>query len=179
VLIRGQRCKSAGKAAKYNATKELAMPYFSFLTRSLMLSLATAASVAYAQQNASPAPQTSDAQCILAGRLSSEGRWAPVASGVTLLDASGQRIRSAGQPALSSVKAVRLSEPALLAKCNGNQPMADGDAREGSKSPAPAVMAGNAPINVQASATIPGRAGGQWVELRLDTPPERVILLTR
>jgi hypothetical protein len=166
--------------------KELAMITFIDAARCLLLSLALAVSALHAQQSpnspgavSAAAPQAGDAQCILAGRLNSEGRWAPAASGVMLLDASGQRIRSAGKPALDSVKAVRLAEPALLAKCNGNQPLADGDASAGSKSPAPAVTAGNAPISVQALATVPGRAGAQWVELRLDTPPERVILLTR
>jgi hypothetical protein len=155
-------------------------------SRCLLLSLTLAVPAAHAQQSpnapaaaSAAAPQAGDAQCILAGRLNSEGRWAPAASGVTLLDASGQRIRSAGKPALESVKAVRLAEPAMLAKCNGNQPLADGDASTGSKSPAPAVTAGNAALSVQATALAPGRAGGQWVELRLDVPPERVILLTR
>jgi hypothetical protein len=166
--------------------KEFVMHNFSLASRYLVLSLAVAAGAAHAQQSPSSpstasaaAPQAGDAQCILAGRLNSEGRWAPQASGVTLLDASGQRIRSIGKPALDAVKAVRVNEPALLAKCNGNQPLADGDAGTGNKSPSPAVTAGSAPINVKALATIAGRAGGQWVELRVDAPPERVSLLVR
>jgi hypothetical protein len=151
--------------------------------RCTLLCFALAATAAHAQQNPS-APNASmleagDAPCILAGRLNHEGRWAPAASGVTLLDASGQRIRSTGKPALNAVKAVRLTAPALLAKCNGNQPIADGDTIAGSKSPAPALSAGSAAISVQAAMLTPGRTGGQWVELRLDAPPERITLLTR
>ncbi len=128
---------------------------------------------------AAPSLQASEAQCILAGRLNPEGRWAPAASGVQLLDAAGQRISSAGQPKLEAIKAVRIAEPALLAQCNAGQAMADGDAIKSSKSPVPALAAGNAPVPVQATAMLPGRAGGQWVELRLDVPAERVVMLTR
>lgn len=126
-----------------------------------------------------PALQANEAQCILAGRLNQEGRWAPAASGVQLLDAAGQRISSTGQPKLDAIKAVRIAEPALLAQCSAGQAMADGDANKSSKSPVPALAAGNAPVPVQATATLPGRAGGQWVELRLDVPVERVVMLTR
>jgi hypothetical protein len=166
--------------------KELAMITFSHAFRFGLLWLSWAASAASAQQSPSApgapvasAPQTVDASCILAGRLNQEGRWAPAANGVMLLDAAGQRIRGSGQAALASVKAVRLTEPALLAQCNGNQAFADGDASKGSKSPAPVVTAGNVALKVQATALAPGRSGGQWVELRLDVPPERVIMLTR
>lgn len=163
---------------------------FSFVCRPLSLCMALAIPALQAQQSpASPAApnvavsETGEAQCILAGRLNSQGRWAPAASGVQLLDAAGkrvpQRVGNAAQPALSGVKAVRLAEPALLSKCNAGQAMGDGDASTGSKSPAPAVTAGKAPIQVQAMVTLPGRAGGQWVELRVSVPSERVVMLMR
>lgn len=153
--------------------------------RFLILSLSLAAPALLAQQtpvslqSAAAKPLAVDASCILAGRLSSEGHWAPAARGVLLLGAQGQLIRTANQQTLANVKSVRLSEPALLAKCNGNQALPDGDASIGSKSPAPALEAGMQPISVQALAYVPLRVGGQWVELRLDVPPERVIMLTR
>lgn len=156
------------------------------VARQGLLFAAFAASALQAQTNPTAAdrpsgvaPQAGEAHCILAGRLNSEGRWAPAASGVQLLNASGQRVLGAELSVLAGVKAVRLAEPALLSKCNSGQAMADGDASAGGKSPAPAVNAGNKPIQVQAMSTLPGRAGGQWVELRLSVPAERVLMITR
>ncbi len=153
--------------------------------RFLILSLSFAAPALLAQQapvslpSAAAQPLTAEASCILAGRLNSEGQWAPAGRGVQLLGAEGQRIRAANPQTLANVKSVRLSQPVWLAKCNGSQALPDGDASTGSKSPAPALKAGAKPISVQALAYAPLRAGGQWVELRLDVPPERVIMLTR
>jgi hypothetical protein len=117
--------------------------------------------------------------CILAGRINQDGRWAPLSMGVTLLNSRGRVIREADTKALSGVKAVRLSAPALLARCHGNQPLPDGDAGLGAKSPAPAVAAGPLPLAVTAFALMPGRSSGQWVELRIDLPQDRVVLLER
>lgn len=157
-----------------------------FPFRALLLCLALGAPTLQAQQSpnspavpSAAAPQAGQAQCILAGRVSSEGRWAPQASGMQLLDVAGKPVTGAAPSSLSTIKAVRLAETALLASCNAGQVMADGDASQGSKSPAPAVTAGNIPVQVQAMAMLPGRAGGQWVELRLNVPAERVVMLTR
>lgn len=117
--------------------------------------------------------------CILAGRINQDGRWAPMSAGVTLLNSSGRVIREAHATALSEVKTVRLSAPALLARCHGNQPLPDGDASRGAKSPAPAVAAGPQPLPVTAVALMPGRSSGQWVELRIELPHDRVVLLDR
>ena len=124
------------------------------------------------------AAQASEAQCLLAGRVNSDGRWAPQASGMQLLDASGKPLTGATQSQLAAVEAVRLTQPALLAKCDAGQAMADGGAGTG-KTPVPALSAGNAPIEVQALATLSGRTGGQWIELRVSVPAERVVMLTR
>lgn len=145
----------------------------SFVTRQASLSLALCAVFV------GPAALASEAQCIVAGRLNPEGRWAPASKGVQFLDAAGQRLSSAGQISLSAIKAVRVAEPMLLSSCNAGQAMADGDATKGSKGPASALTAGTASLQVQAANTLPGRAGGQWVELRLDVPVERVVMLSR
>ncbi len=148
----------------------------SFVTRQASLSLALCAVFV------GPAALAREAQCIVAGRLNPEGRWAPASKGVQFLDAAGQRLSSAGQISLSAIKAVRVAEPMFLSSCNAGQAMADGDATKGSKSsksPAPALTAGTASLQVQAANTLPGRAGGQWVELRLDVPVERVVMLSR
>jgi len=128
-----------------------------------------------AAQNAA----NSSAQCILAGRLDADQRWAPQVRGVELLDAAGKRVSAASKEILSTVKAVRLSQPALLSNCNVNQALPEGDASSGQKSPAPAVSAGNAPIPVQAVAYPPLRVGGSLVELQVQAPVDRVIALTR
>jgi hypothetical protein len=117
--------------------------------------------------------------CIFAGRLNTEGRWAPLASGLTLLDANGKPLAQQGKAALDNAKAVRINKNALLAQCNGNQALPSGDASQGSKSPAPALSAGSAAIPILATAYAPVSAGGQWVELKLDVPPQRVVMLTR
>ncbi len=159
---------------------------FASSARQLLIGFALAAPALQAQQTpAAPATpsaaaaQTPQPQCILAGRLNPEGRWAPQASGMQLLDAAGKPVSGAAQNTLASVKAVLLAEPALLSACNAGQAMASGDTSSGSKSPTPALTAGNVPIEVLAMATLPGRAGGQWVELRVSVPAERILMLTR
>ena len=128
---------------------------------------------------ATSAVQASEAQCVLAGRINSEGRWAPQASGMQLLDASGKSVAGAAQGQLASIKAVRLSQSALLSTCNAGQAIADGGASTGSKSPVPSITAGKGLIEVQAVATLPGRTSGQWIELRVNVPAERVVMLSR
>lgn len=147
---------------------------FPLTFRPVLLFVAIAALAALS----TPALQASESQCILAGRINNQGRWAPQAKGMQLLDAAGKPVSGAAQSTLSNVKAVRLSAPALLSQCNAGQAVAEG-AASGGKSPVPALKAGNAPIEVQAMATLPGRAGGQWVELRVSVPAERVVMLTR
>lgn len=132
--------------------------------------------------NTSPpaaAPALADKSCILAGRLNADNQWAPLARGVTLLDAQGERVSAASKKALDTVKAVRLSEPALVSQCNGNQPLVSGDNTTGSKTPVPSVKPGLVAINIEAIYYPPVRAGGQWVELQLMLPVDRVVTATR
>ncbi len=161
------------------------MHVFPSSARPLLLCLALAVPALQAQQSPTSqgapganAPQASQAQCILAGRLNSEGRWAPQASGMQLLDVSGKPVGGAAQGSLAAVKAVRVTKPALLSKCNAGQAMAEGGASTG-KTSVPALSAGNAPIEVQAMAALSSRAGGQWIELRVNVPAERVVMVTR
>jgi hypothetical protein len=151
---------------------------FSFSLLSHSSSWAGVLSAAFVVMAATPA-QASEAQCILAGRLNQDGQWAPAANGVQLLDGAGQRIRSSGQAKLDVIKAVRLDSAALLSSCNEGLAMSDGNAMAGAKSQVPAISAGNEPIQVQAMSRLQGRAGSQWVELRLNVPAQRVVMLTR
>lgn len=140
----------------------------------LGMALATAGSMATAQ-TAAP-----DAQCILAGRVDGSQRWAPQARGVELLDAQGKRIRSADKAALANVKQARITSPALLSTCNGDQALTKGgDLPNTKKTSSPAVSAGATPVSVEAVSFPPLRVGGTLVELRLNPAPERIVSLTR
>jgi hypothetical protein len=134
-------------------------------------------------QNAAPVASTTvgvELQCILAGRVDGDQRWAPQARGVELLDAQGKRVTSADKAALASVKQARISSPVLLSACNGDQALAKGDdLPNAKKTRLPAVSAGPAPVNVEAVSFPPLRVGGTLVELRLSPTPDRIVSLSR
>ena len=118
-------------------------------------------------------------QCILAGRLNSNNQWAPLFPGVILLNDQGQPVSGSSKKTLATVKAVRLTESALLSQCNGNQPLAG---REGSsvvKAPTPAVKPDPTALKVEMIYYPPLRAAGQLVELQLALPADRVVALVR
>jgi hypothetical protein len=136
-----------------------------------------------AQPNSSgtgaPTQASDTGQCILAGRINSDGNWAPLAQGLQLMDAAGQMTSGTATVALDAIKEVRISKPALLARCQNKEPMANGDPSSGRKSAAPAVKAGSQALPVLAASVLPSRSGGQWVELRLSVPGERIVQVTR
>ena len=133
--------------------------------------LAAAAAVA------APAFAQSDAQCILAGRLS-DGRWAPRLAGVQLLGAGGQAITGSSRQALAGVRQARLSQPALLSRCSGDQPLASGDNEPPmAKTEVPALSRGT--VDVEGVAYPKLRTGGELVELRVRAAAERVVMVTR
>jgi hypothetical protein len=96
-------------------------------TAALSLALAFYSTCGLASAQTTPAASApADAQCILAGRLDSNARWAPQARGIELLDAAGKRVSGSDKAALGTVTQVRVTSPALLSKCNGSQPLAQG-----------------------------------------------------
>lgn len=134
-------------------------------------------SVVLAALVAAPAFAQSDAQCILAGRVS-EGHWAPRFAGVQLLAANGQVLTAANRQALAGVRQARLAQPALLSACNGDQPLASADHEPAfTKADVPALSAGI--VDVEAVAFPKLRTGGELVELRVKAAPERVVMLMR
>ena len=118
-----------------------------------------------------------DGSCILAGRLSDEGKWAPRMAGVQLLGQDGKAVNSSDKTSLGNVKQVKLSSPALLAKCDGAAQLAEGPDAPGAKGKVPALTAGT--FNVEAVNFPKMRRGGELVELKVGAPADRVTMLTR
>jgi hypothetical protein len=148
-----------------------------------LLRVALACGLALAGVTSSLA-QEADNSCIVAGRLSDEGRWAPRMEGVELLGQDGRPIASADKQALSGVRQVRLSAPALLSRCDGNYQLALGPEVPGGKpdAKAPVAKIGPGVLQVEAVSYPKLRRGGELVELRLTVPPgpaQRVTVLTR
>ena len=139
----------------------------------------TPAAPAISLPPAGSASTLADKPCILAGRLNADNRWAPLARGVTLLNAQGERVSDSSKKALDTVSSVRLNEPALLSQCNGSQPLVSGESTTGNKTPAPAIKPGPIALEVEAIYYPPVRAGGQWVELQLVLPADRVVTAAR
>ncbi len=127
---------------------------------------------------AAPAFAQSDAQCILAGRLDDQGRWAPRFAGVQLLGAHGQAVNGASKQLVSAVSQVRLAQPALLSRCNGDQPLASADGEpRGQKTQVSALARGV--VDVEGVSYPKLRTGGELVELRVRVPAERVVMISR
>ncbi len=117
-------------------------------------------------------------QCILAGRLNSDGQWAPRLAGVALLGGQGQAITRGTPEALAQVKQVRVSRDAALSACNDRQAIAKGGDTPGAKAPVPAVKAGKTALDVTGVNTLPlEKAGGSWVELKLAAVPQERLTL--
>ena len=136
-----------------------------------VLLLAAAAAVA------APAFAQSDAQCIVAGRLS-DGLWAPKFTGVQLFGAQGQPIATPSRQALGAVRRATLDQPTLLSRCDGNNPLAIADNEPPfRKGEVPAIAAGE--VEVEGVSFPRLRTGGELVELRVRVPPERVVMVTR
>lgn len=124
-----------------------------------------------------PAFAQPEAQCILAGRLS-DGQWAPRFEAVQLRGADGRVVARPAKEALARVTQAELARPALLSRCNGDQPLASADQEPPSaKTEVPALSRGR--VQVEAVAFPKLRTGGELVELRVRVPAERVVMVTR
>ncbi len=122
--------------------------------------------------------QADSAQCIVAGRLSADGGWAPRLNGVQLLTQDGKPVRSADRAALATVRQARLAQPSLLSRCDGDNELSRNDAEPAeAKRPAPALSAGLVEVE---SVSFPRlRTGGTLVELKVRHAPERVVMVSR
>ena len=126
------------------------------------------------------AGQVSDGTCILAGRITADQRWAPRLPGVQLLAQDGKAVNGSDKQALAGIRQVRLTQAALLSRCDGNRDLARADDEPaGTKSPVPAASAGPGLLAVEAVNFPRLRTGGELVELKLAVPAERMVMLTR
>lgn len=124
------------------------------------------------------AAQDEAGQCILAGRLGADQRWAPRFAGVQLLGQDGRVLTASGKEALAGVRQARLAQPALLSRCDGNRELARADDEPpGQRGQVPAVSAGL--VEVESVAFPKLRTGGELVELKVRVAPERVVLVSR
>ena len=121
--------------------------------------------------------QSAEGSCIIAGRLSDDGRWSPRSAGVQLLGPDQRPISTADKAALSAVRQARLTAKALLSTCDGNGQLALGPDAPGAKAPVPAVGPGT--VTVESVSFPKLRRGGELVELKITVPAERVTMVTR
>jgi len=141
--------------------------------------LASAAALGLTAILSIPASAQQDAgQCIVAGRLNDAGHWAPRFEAVQLRGADGAVIARADRASLAQVRQAELAQPALLARCDGDNPLAMADDEPaGRKAAVPALSAGL--VDVESVAFPKLRTGGALVELKVRVPAERVVMLTR
>lgn len=120
-----------------------------------------------------------DAQCVVAGRLDDAGRWAPRFTNMRLLDDRGNPITAASRTALAGIRQTILSDRALLSNCGVGQllPRLDDRAAMTPGDPVPALSAGPAPLKVADVRYTPLRSGGALVELRVNPPTDRIVMV--
>jgi hypothetical protein len=113
--------------------------------------------------------------CITAGRMDAAG-WAPQFQTVRLLDGVGRILPVRNKSELNQVRAVELTEAALLSVCDGNKALTRGD-DAASKGPVPAAKPGR--FNVAGLGFPKLQTGGELVELEISAPADQVVMMTR
>lgn len=96
--------------------------------------------------------------CITAGRMDNSV-WAPQFQSVRLLDDAGRLLPVKTKSELTQVRAVELTEAALLSVCDGNKAVAQGDGVQ-SKGPVPAAKPGRFTV---AGLSLPKLQNGELV----------------
>ena len=140
--------------------------------------VAALAALAAAAALTSSAQQLNAGQCIVAGRVTDQQKWAPKFDGLQLMAARGRIVTSADRTALADVQQVRIMKPALLTKCDGDGDLMRADEQPVvPKEPVPAV--GPGVVDVEGVSFPKLRRGGELVELRLKLPLERVVMVKR
>jgi hypothetical protein len=113
--------------------------------------------------------------CIIAGRMDAAG-WAPQFQTVRLLDGAGRALSVKNKSDLTQVRAVELTEEALLSVCDGNRALTRGDGAT-TKGPVPAGKPGR--FNVAGVGFPKLQTGGELVELEISVPADQIVMITR
>jgi hypothetical protein len=120
----------------------------------------------------------SDVACITAGRLDSNGQWAPKFDSVRLLDGLGRAISSSKKDELKNLQVLEIAEPALLSACLGDKPMTPADGSQAqTKSPVPAAKPGRVAVLGVGYPQL--RVGGALVEVKVQVTADQIVMLTR
>ena len=112
--------------------------------------------------------------CITAGRMDN-AVWAPQFQSVRLLDDAGRIVPVKNKSELTQVRAVELTQAALLSVCDGNKALARGEGVQ-SKGPVPAAKPGR--FNV-AGLGFPKLQNGELVEFELTIAADQIVMITR
>ena len=112
--------------------------------------------------------------CITAGRMDNSV-WAPQFLSVRLLDDAGRSLPVKNKSELTQVRAVELTEAALLSICDGNKAVARGEGVQ-TKGPVPAAKPGR--FNV-AGLGFPKLQNGELVEFELTIEADQIVMITR
>ena len=112
--------------------------------------------------------------CITAGRMNNSV-WAPQFQSVRLLDDAGRILPVKHKYELTQVRAVELTEAALLSICDGNKAVAQGEGVE-SKGPVPAAKPGRFSV---AGLGFPKLQNGELVEFELTIEADQIVMIKR
>ena len=113
--------------------------------------------------------------CITAGRMDAGG-WAPQFSTVRLLDEAGRLLSVKKKSELAGVRAVELTETALVSVCDGSKPLTRGDGAL-SKGAVPAAKPGR--FNVVGLGFPKLQTGGELVEFEIIVAADQIAMITR
>jgi hypothetical protein len=112
--------------------------------------------------------------CITAGRMDNSV-WAPQFQTVRLLDDAGRILPVKNKSELTQVRAVELTEAALLSVCDGNKTVARGEGAQ-VKGPVPAAKPGRFSV---AGLGFPKLQNGELVEFEVSIAAEQIVMITR
>ena len=112
--------------------------------------------------------------CITAGRMDNSV-WAPQFQSVRLLDDAGRTVPVKNKSELTRVRAVELTEAALLSVCDGNKAVTRGESVQ-VKGPVPAAKPGR--FNV-AGLGFPKLQNGELVEFEITIGADQIVMITR
>ena len=112
--------------------------------------------------------------CITAGRMNNSV-WAPQFLSVRLLDDAGRTLKVKNKSELMQVRAVELTEAALLSICDGNKAVAQGEGVQ-SQGTVPAAKPGRFSV---AGLGFPKLQNGELVEFELTIEADQIVMITR